>query len=69
MLSRLDVTTGRQTAIKRMVLCCGFVGPSFLAMAWSGLLPKTQAAENILPNHLAAPTQMQTRTHLINHFI
>jgi hypothetical protein len=44
-----------------MVVCFGFVCLSFLAIVVLGLLPKIQAAENILPNPqvLAAATKVQ----------
>ena len=46
---------------QRIVLCCGCVGLAIDAVAFFGLLPKIQAAENILPNHqvLAAATKVQ----------
>jgi subtilase family serine protease len=51
MFPRLGVPSQRQTATKRMVLCWECVGLSFLAIAGFGLLPRLQAAENILPDH------------------
>src|SRR5208282_3820944 len=58
-----SVTEQRQTATKRMVLCCGCVGLSFLALVGFGLVPRTQASENILPNHQvsATPTKIQPK--------
>ena len=63
MLSRLSVTNQRRTATKRIVLCCGFVGLLFLAVAWFGLLQKIQAAENIHPDRQAsaAPAKIQPK--------
>ena len=63
MLSRLTVTTQPQTATKRIVLCCGCVGLSFLAIVGFGLLPRIQAAENILPDRQvhATPTKIQPK--------
>ncbi len=58
-----SVTEQWQTATKRMVLCCGCVGLSFLAIVGFGLVPRTQASENILPNHQvsATPTKIQPK--------
>jgi hypothetical protein len=60
MLTRLSVSKQWQTATKRIVLCCGCVGLSYLAFVWLGLLPKIQAAENTLPRQQisAAPTKI-----------
>ena len=61
MPTRLSVTTQRQTAAKRMVICCGYVGLSFLAIVGFALLQRIQAAENILPDRQVstAPTKIQ----------
>jgi len=63
MPARLYVTNERQTATKRIVVCCGCVGLSFLAIVWFGLLQRIQAVENILPDHQvhAAPTKIQPK--------
>jgi hypothetical protein len=63
MLSRLSVSKQWQTATKRIVLCCGCVGLSFLAVVWFGLLQRIQAAENSLPHRQvsAAPTKIQPK--------
>jgi hypothetical protein len=61
-------TNPRQTATKSTVLCCKSVVPSLLAVGWSGLLPKIQAVENILPDcHVSTPptkTQPNVRREL-----
>jgi hypothetical protein len=63
MFPRLSVTNQRKTATRRVVLCCGFVGLSFLAVVVFGLLERTQAAENTLPARQlsAAPTRIQPK--------
>jgi len=63
MPTRLGDSNQRQTATKRIVLCCAYVGLSFLAAAWFGLLQRVQAAENILPDrHVsAAPAKIQPK--------
>ncbi|MGD1104782.1 MAG: hypothetical protein ABSA59_22280, partial [Terriglobia bacterium] len=63
MLSRLNASKQRQTAINRVVFCCGCAGFSFVAIVWFGLLQKIQAAENTLPRRLvaAAPTKVQPK--------
>jgi hypothetical protein len=45
------------------VLCCGFVGLSFLTIVWFGLLQRMHAAENALPDRQvsAAPTKIQPK--------
>jgi hypothetical protein len=40
----LSVTNQWQTATKCMVLCCGCVGLSFVAIVWFGLLQRVQAS-------------------------
>lgn len=59
----LIVTNQRQTATKRVVLCCGLVGLSFLAIVWFGPHQRLQAAEDILPDHQvsAVPTKIQPK--------
>jgi len=63
MLPRPSVTKQSQTATKRIVLCCGFVGFSFLAIVGFGVLQRMQASENILPDRRAsaAPTKIQPK--------
>ncbi|MGD1104528.1 MAG: protease pro-enzyme activation domain-containing protein, partial [Terriglobia bacterium] len=63
MLPRLRVSSRRQTATRRMVVCGGCVGLSFLAIVGFGLLPRIQASENILPDRQvhAAPTRIQPK--------
>jgi hypothetical protein len=63
MLPRLTVSSQWQTATKRIVLCCGCVGLSFLAIVGFGLLQRIQAAENILPDRQvsAPPTKIQPK--------
>jgi hypothetical protein len=63
MLPRFYVTKQRQTATKRIVLCCGFVGLSLLAIVGFGLLQRIQATENIVPDRQvrAAPTKTQPK--------
>jgi len=65
MPSRLDVSKQRQTAIKRIVFCCGCVGLAFVAFVWFGLLQKMQAAENTLPNHRVSTTPTKTQPRLV----
>jgi hypothetical protein len=62
-LPRFYIAKLRQTAAKRIVVCCGFVGLSFLAIVGFGLLQRTQASENILPQRQvpAAPTKIQPK--------
>jgi len=61
MLQRPTVSKQRQTATKRIVLCCGFICLSFLAIVGFGLLQRIQAAEKILPARQvsAAPKKLQ----------
>jgi hypothetical protein len=47
MTLRLSVTNQWQTATQRMVLCCGCVGLSFVAIVWFGLLPRIQASQSL----------------------
>ena len=63
MCQRLSVSNQRQTATKPMVLCCGCVGLSFLAMVGFGLLQKVQAAENTPTDRQvsAASTKIQPK--------
>ena len=63
MLPRFSVTNQRQTATWRSVFCFGCIGLSFLAIVGFGLLPRTKAAGNILPNHQvsAAPVNIQPK--------
>jgi hypothetical protein len=58
-----SVTNQQQTATKRVVLRCGFVGLSFLAIACFGLHQRIHASENILPRRQVAarPTKIQPR--------
>jgi hypothetical protein len=53
----------RQTATKSPALCCRSVVPSLFAVGLSGLLPKIQAAENILANRQVStpPTKTQPK--------
>jgi subtilase family serine protease len=53
MPQRLSVSSRWQIATKRIVVCCVCLGLSFLAIAGFGLLQKTQAAENNLPEDQA----------------
>jgi hypothetical protein len=61
--ARLSVTKQWQTATKRIVLCCGFVCLSFLAIVGFGLIQRTQASESILPDRQVstAPTKIQPK--------
>ena len=63
MLPRLSVANQRQTATKRVVLCCGFVGLSFLAIACFGLHQRIHVSESILPHRQvsATPTKIQPK--------
>jgi subtilase family serine protease len=63
MPTRFSVTQQRQSATERSVVCCGFVAISFLALVGFGLLQRTQASENILPDRQvpAAPTKIQPK--------
>jgi hypothetical protein len=63
MLPRLSVANQRQTATKRVALCCGFVVLSYLAIVGFGRLQRTQASENILPDRRvsAPPTKIQPK--------
>jgi hypothetical protein len=45
MLPRFYVTKQRQTAIKRIVLCCGSVRLSFLAIVGFSLLERIQTSQ------------------------
>ena len=60
MSQRLSVTNQWQSAAKRIVVCCGCLGLSFLAVAWFGLHQRLQASENTLPERQvsAAPTKI-----------
>ena len=61
--TRPSVSNQCQTATKRIVLCCGCVAFSFLAIVGFGLLQRIQASENILPDRQvsATPTKVQPR--------
>jgi len=61
--TRPSVSNQRQNATKRIVLCCGFVGLSFLAIVGFGLLQRTQASESVLPDRQVstAPTKIQPK--------
>ena len=63
MLARPSVSNQWQSAPKRIVVCCGCVGLSFLFIAGFGLLQKVQAAENTLSGDQvsAAPTESQPK--------
>src|SRR5208337_4111677 len=63
MLVCLSIPSQWQTAAKRIVLCCGFVGLSFLAIVRFGFLQRMQASENVLLDHQAhaAPTKTQPK--------
>ena len=63
MSPRLSASTQPQSQIPRVVFCCAFVSLSFLAIVGFGLLQRSQAAENILPNHQvqAVPTKIQPK--------
>ena len=63
MPARTYVTRQCQTATKRRVVCCGFLGLAFLAIAGFGPLPKVQAAEKTFPDHRvhAAPARIQPK--------
>ena len=65
MTTRLSVCNQRQTATKRIVLCCGCVGLSFLAIVGFGLRQRTQAAENILPDRQVSATPTKTQPKLV----
>jgi hypothetical protein len=55
------VATQLHTTAKRFVLCCGYVGLSFLAIVGFSHLQKVQAADHAQPNHQvsAVPTKSQ----------
>jgi hypothetical protein len=63
MPTRLSVPNQRKTVTKGILLCCGCVGLSFLAIVGFGLLQRTQASDNTLPDHHvhAAPTKIQPK--------
>jgi hypothetical protein len=63
MSPRPSVSNQRQTATRRIALCCGCVGLSFLAIVRFGLLQRIQASENILPDHQvsATPAKIQPK--------
>jgi hypothetical protein len=65
MLTRLAVSTQRQAAIKRMVLCCGGAGLASAAIVWFGLLHKIEAAENTLPNRQVSTTPAKNQPRLV----
>jgi uncharacterized repeat protein (TIGR03803 family) len=56
------------TAAKRIVLCCGCVGFSLVAMVWFGLFPRIQGAENILPDHQASTAPTRTESKLLANY-
>ncbi|MGA2610109.1 MAG: choice-of-anchor D domain-containing protein [Terriglobia bacterium] len=62
---RFSVTDQRRTATKRIVLCCGFVGLSFLAIVGFGLLQRSQASENILPHRQVSAAPTETHPKLV----
>ena len=63
MLPHLGVSRQWHKTTKRIVVCCGFVCLSFLAIVGFDLLPKTQAAEKTLPDHQvsAAPAKIKPK--------
>jgi len=65
MLPCFSVSTQWQTATKRIVLCCGCVSLSFLAIVGFGLLQKTQGAENTLPARQVSAAPVKTQPKLL----
>ncbi len=65
MPTRPSVSNQRQNATKRIVLCCGCVAFSLLAIVGFGLLQRTQAAENILPDRQVSATPTKTQPRLV----
>ncbi len=57
MLLLSNISSPLQPSAKRLVLCCGLIGLSLSVILVFGLLPRTRAAERLLPNHqeLATP--------------
>ncbi len=68
MLTHLSVSNLPPTAAKRIVLCCGCVGLSLVAMVWLGLSPSIQAAENILPDHQVSTAPTKTQSKLLANY-
>ena len=68
MSPHLRVTNQRQTATKRIVVCCGCVGLSFLAIVWFGFHERLQASENILPDRQAAATPTKIQPNLVANY-
>ena len=58
-------TNPPQISIRRIVLCCGCAVLSFLAIVWLGLLPRMQAAGNILPGHQVSTAAAKIQTRLV----
>jgi hypothetical protein len=63
--TRLSVTKQWQTATKRIVVCCGCVGLSFLAIVGFGLLQRMQAAENTLPARQVSTASTKIQPKLV----
>jgi hypothetical protein len=63
MFPGLTVPEHRQIATKRIAVYSACVSVLFLAIVWFGLLQRTQASENILPDHQvhAAATRIQPK--------
>ncbi len=55
----------RQTAAKRLVLCFGCVCLSFIAIVRFGLLPRLQAAQNILPHRQVSTAPAKSPPELV----
>jgi hypothetical protein len=68
MLTHLNVSKQRNPATKRIVLCCGFVCLSFLALVVFGLLPRTHASENTLPARQVPTTATETQPKLVARY-
>ncbi len=64
MSSCFSVTKQRQIPAMRIVLCCGSVGLSFLAIVGFGLFQRVQAAENIPPARQIAAAPNETHSKL-----
>ncbi len=69
MVSRPDVSTQSQTAIKRFVFCCGGSGPPFLAVVCFGVFPRIQAPESVLPNHQIPAALAKAQPQFLASFV
>ena len=65
MLRPLSATMQWKTAIKRVVVCSGLVGFTFVALAGLGLFPRMQAAGNNIPERQLPAAPSKTKPQVV----